>query len=191
MFTPVNGFISIVLRTELRKGYAPFDPWIVFDRFRQHELALGFADTGNQDVYWLEKGLWEINDVTTEEYRGHDLLNLHVNTRISDSRFPIRELFAVWDLSLPVGALVSAQRYMFILDPGNISFFADRENAPAKQDRDPSDFINPLVNQRFYDGEFRPSSFSQYADAQINLDLVSLLRKRSVTTFTWDRATWR
>lgn len=75
---------------------------LLFDRFRWAELSLGFASTGNSFNEEVSLGLWELNDVTRNMLKEQQAIQVHVNVRSTDDRLPLRPLFAVWDLALPV-----------------------------------------------------------------------------------------
>ena len=82
---------------------------LLFDRFRWAELSLGFASTGGSLDEEVSSGLWELNDVTRHMNKELQAIQVHVNVRSAEGRLPLRQLFAVWDLALPV-AIISNLR---------------------------------------------------------------------------------
>lgn len=82
---------------------------LLFDRFRWAELSLGFASTGGSLDEEVSSGLWELNDVTRNMNKELQAIQVHVNVRSAEGRLPLRQLFAVWDLALPV-AIISNLR---------------------------------------------------------------------------------
>lgn len=78
---------------------------LLFDRFRWAELSLGFASTGSSLNKEVSLGLWELNDVTRIVNTDIQAIHVHVNVRSANERLPLRPLFSVWDLALPVSVV--------------------------------------------------------------------------------------
>lgn len=98
----------IILEASAPAG-AEVDLDLLFDRFRWAELSLGFASTGSSLNEEVSSGLWELNDVTRNMNKELQAIQVHVNVRSVEGRLPLRQLFAVWDLALPV-AIISNLR---------------------------------------------------------------------------------
>ena len=76
-----------------------------FDRFRQHEISLGFASTGYQHNPDVSSELWELNDIVDSSNESFSGIAIHLSVRLKNGYPPFRPLCAVWELSLPIDVL--------------------------------------------------------------------------------------